>query len=113
MIAINDLIVSFGGYNLFSDVNFHVGDKDKIGLVGKNGSGKSTILKILAGLNKPTSGKVMIPASEKIGYLPQEMEHNKDKSVINETMLAFAHIDAIKEDIDAVSVQLSQRDDYN
>lgn len=112
MISINDLVVSFGGCDLFSEVNFHVGDKDKIGLVGKNGSGKSTILKILAGINKPSSGRVMIPASEKIGYLPQEMEHNKDKSVIEEAMMAFSYIDDIKSDIEKVSNELSSREDY-
>lgn len=112
MISINDLVVTFGGSDLFSEVNFHVGDRDKIGLVGKNGSGKSTILKILAGVGRPSSGKVMIPSSEKIGYLPQEMEHNKDKSVIEEAMLAFSHIDAIKEKIDNISLKLSERNDY-
>lgn len=112
MISINDLNVSFGGYDLFSDVNFHVGDKDKIGLVGKNGSGKSTILKILAGINKPSSGRVMIPSTEKIGYLPQEMEHNKDKSVIDEAMMAFSYIDKIKAEIEYISLQLAEREDY-
>lgn len=112
MISINDLNVSFGGYDLFSDVNFHVGDKDKIGLVGKNGSGKSTILKILAGINKPSSGRVMIPSTEKIGYLPQEMEHNKDKSVIDEAMMAFSYIDKIKAEIECISLQLAEREDY-
>ena len=61
MISINNLTVSFGGYSLFNDVNFHIGDKDRIGLVGKNGSGKSTILKIIAGINVPTQGTVMVP----------------------------------------------------
>ncbi len=112
MISINDLVVSFGGYDLFSEVNFHIGDKDKVGLVGKNGSGKSTILKILAGINKPSSGKVMVPASEKIGYLPQEMEHNKDKSVIDEAMMAFSFIDDIKTNIEDVSKQLLIRKDF-
>lgn len=112
MISINDLNVSFGGYDLFSDVNFHVGDKDKIGLVGKNGSGKSTILKILAGINKPSSGRVMIPSTEKIGYLPQEMEHNRDKSVIDEAMMAFSYIDKIKAEIEYISLQLAEREDY-
>lgn len=112
MISINDLNVSFGGYELFSEINFHIGDKDKIGLVGKNGSGKSTILKILAGINKPSSGKVMIPSTEKIGYLPQEMEHNKDKSVIQEAMMAFAYIERTKNEIDSVTEQLGEREDY-
>lgn len=112
MISINDLNVSFGGYDLFNDINFHVGDRDKIGLVGKNGSGKSTILKILAGINKPSSGKVMIPSTEKIGYLPQEMDHNKDKNVIDEAMMAFSYIDDIKIEIESITRQLAEREDY-
>lgn len=112
MISINNLTVSFGGYALFNDVNFHIGDKDRIGLVGKNGSGKSTILKIIAGINVPSQGTVMIPSSETIGYLPQQMEHNRDKSVIDEAMLAFAHLFEMRSDIEKVTEQLASREDY-
>lgn len=112
MISINNLTVSFGGYSLFNDVNFHIGDKDRIGLVGKNGSGKSTILKIIAGINVPTQGTVMVPSSETIGYLPQQMEHNRDKSVIDEAMIAFAHLFEMRSEIEKVTEQLASRDDY-
>ena len=112
MISINNLTVSFGGYSLFNDVNFHIGDKDRIGLVGKNGSGKSTILKIIAGINVPTQGTVMVPSSETIGYLPQQMEHNRDKSVIDEAMMAFAHLFEMRREIEKVTEQLASRDDY-
>ncbi|PKP43384.1 MAG: glycosyl transferase family 2 [Bacteroidetes bacterium HGW-Bacteroidetes-10] len=112
MISINNLTVSFGGYALFNDVNFHIGDKDRIGLVGKNGSGKSTILKIIAGLNVPTQGTVMVPSSETIGYLPQQMEHNRDKSVIDEAMLAFSHLFEMRNEMERVTGQLASREDY-
>lgn len=69
---------------MFDEINFHIGDRDKIGLVGKNGSGKSTILKIIAGINNPSSGEVLRPSSIDIGYLPQQMDHAKDKSVFDE-----------------------------
>ena len=92
MISINNLTVAYGGFTLLNDINFHISENDKIGLVGKNGAGKSTILKIICGLQHPTSGKVAVPPGIKIGYLPQIMEHHKGKSVIDETMTAFADV---------------------
>ena len=71
MISINGLTVAFGGFTLLDDINFHISENDKIGLVGKNGAGKSTILKLICGLQSPTSGKVAVPSGIKIGYLPQ------------------------------------------
>ncbi|MFA6895448.1 MAG: ATP-binding cassette domain-containing protein, partial [Bacteroidales bacterium] len=73
MISINDLTVSFGGYTLLDDINFHISDKDRVGLVGKNGAGKSTILKLIMGLQSPTSGRILMPSEITIGYLPQQM----------------------------------------
>ncbi|MBR7157019.1 MAG: ABC-F family ATP-binding cassette domain-containing protein [Bacteroidales bacterium] len=112
MISINNLTVSFGGFNLFSDVNFHISDNDRIGLVGKNGAGKSTLLKIILGINQPTSGKVMVPQGLNIGYLPQQMEHAKDKSVIDEALTAFSELYDIHAQIDSISAQLAERTDY-
>ncbi len=112
MISINNLTVSFGGFNLFSDVNFHISDNDRIGLVGKNGAGKSTLLKIILGINQPTSGKVMVPQGLNIGYLPQQMEHAKDKSVIDEALTAFSELYDIHAQIDSISAQLAERSDY-
>lgn len=112
MISINNLTVSFGGFNLFSDVNFHISDNDRIGLVGKNGAGKSTLLKIILGINQPTSGKVMVPQGLNIGYLPQQMEHAKDKSVIDEALTAFSELYDIHAKIDTISAQLAERTDY-
>ncbi|MDD2293545.1 MAG: ABC-F family ATP-binding cassette domain-containing protein, partial [Bacteroidales bacterium] len=112
MISINDLTVSFGGYTLLDDINFHISDKDRVGLVGKNGAGKSTILKLIMGLQSPTSGKVLMPSGLNIGYLPQVMEHAKDKSVIEETMTAFSELKQLNEKMDRISLELSERTDY-
>lgn len=112
MISINNLTVAFGGFTLLNDINFHINDNDKIGLVGKNGAGKSTLMKIILGLNTPTEGKVVRPAGLKIGYLPQQMEHAKDKSVIDETLTAFSELFDMQKKIEEISEQLAQRTDY-
>ncbi len=112
MISINDLTVSFGGYTLLDSINFHISDRDRIGLVGKNGAGKSTILKLIVGLENPTSGKVLKPSGVNIGYLPQIMEHSRDKTVLEETMTAFAELNALNARIDAISAELARRTDY-
>ncbi|MBQ0024864.1 MAG: ABC-F family ATP-binding cassette domain-containing protein [Bacteroidales bacterium] len=112
MISINDLTLSFGGYDLLDNISLHIGDKDKIGLVGKNGAGKSTILKLIMGLQSPTSGSILKTNGQKIGYLPQIMEHARDKSVIGEVMTVFAEIDRLNERLDRVSQLLADRTDY-
>ncbi len=112
MISINNLTVSFGGYNLFSDVNFHISDNDRIGLVGKNGAGKSTLLKIILGISNPTEGKVMVPSGLTIGYLPQQMEHAKDKTVIEEALTAFSELFELHKNIDKITAELGERTDY-
>ena len=74
MISVEGLTVEFGGFTLFDDISFVVNKKDRIALVGKNGAGKSTMLKIFAGLQSPTSGTVSVPKDVTIGYLPQHMQ---------------------------------------
>ena len=112
MISINSLTVAYGGFVLLNDINFHISENDKIGLVGKNGAGKSTILKLICGLQSPTSGKVAVPGGMKIGYLPQIMEHHKGRTVIEEAMLAFADMFALEAELEAISMELAQREDY-
>ena len=112
MISINSLTVAYGGFVLLNDINFHISENDKIGLVGKNGAGKSTILKLICGLQSPTSGKVAVPGGMKIGYLPQIMEHHKGRTVIEEAMLAFADMFALEAELEAISAELAQREDY-
>ena len=112
MISINDLTVSFGGYTLLDNINFHINDRDRIGLVGKNGAGKSTVLKLIMGLQSPTSGKILMPVGQKVGYLPQIMEHTGDLSVIDETLKAFAEFYELNAKMDSISAQLAERTDY-
>ena len=112
MISINSLTVAYGGFTLLNDINFHISENDKIGLVGKNGAGKSTILKLICGLQSPTTGKVAVPTGVKIGYLPQIMEHHRGRSVIDEAMTAFAEMFELEAELERITVELSERDDY-
>ncbi len=112
MISINSLTVAYGGFTLLNDINFHISENDKIGLVGKNGAGKSTILKLICDIQSPTSGQIVVPASVKVGYLPQIMEHSKGKSVIDETMTAFSEIFDKEKELEEVTLELSNREDY-
>ncbi len=112
MISINDLTVSFGGTTLLDNIGFHINDRDRIGLVGKNGAGKSTILKLIVGLQAPTSGKILKPSGLKIGYLPQLMEHHRGRTVLEETMTVFADHQAMEQRLEAISAELAERTDY-
>ena len=112
MISINDLTVSYGNWTLLDHINFHISESDKIGLVGKNGSGKSTLMKLICGEQNPTSGSVDKPSHINIGYLPQIMSHNKGRSVLEEAMTAFDALTELEKEMDAITVQLSERTDY-
>ena len=112
MISINSLTVSYGGFTLLNDINFHISESDKIGLVGKNGAGKSTILKLICGLQNPTVGKVAVPSGLKIGYLPQIMEHHRGRTVIDEAMTAFSDMFAMEEELERITLELGERTDY-
>ena len=112
MISINSLTVAYGGFVLLNDINFHISENDKIGLVGKNGAGKSTILKLICGLQSPTNGKVAVPNDVKIGYLPQIMEHHRGRSVIDEAMTAFSEMFDLETELEKITVELSEREDY-
>lgn len=112
MISVNNLVVAYGGFTLLNEINFHIGENDKIGLVGKNGAGKSTILKLVCGLQVPTSGHVAVPNGVKIGYLPQIMEHHRGRSVIDEAMTAFADMFALEDELEAIGNELASRQDY-
>ena len=112
MISINSLTVAYGGFTLLNDINFHISESDKIGLVGKNGAGKSTILKFICGYQTPTSGRVAVPSGIKIGYLPQIMEHHRGRTVIDEAMTAFADMFALEDELERIAVELGERTDY-
>lgn len=113
MISVNSLTVAYGGFTLLDNISFHISENDKIGLVGKNGAGKSTILKLICGLQKPVSGKVEMPSDLRIGYLPQIMEHHKGKSVIDEAMTAFSELFSLEEELNSLMELLSTREDYD
>ena len=112
MISVENLKVEFGIEPLFDHVSFAVNDRDRIALVGKNGAGKSTMLKILCGLQKPTAGTVSIPNDTKIGYLPQVMKLSDDTTVIEETRKAFAGHIKQKEMLDRMQQEMTERTDY-
>lgn len=112
MISINNLSVEFSAKSLFSNISYVINPKDKIALVGKNGAGKSTMLKIIAGLQNPTSGSVAVPKDVTIGYLPQQMKLADSTTVIEEVRQAFSHIDRMKERLDSINRELESRADY-
>lgn len=112
MISINSLTVAYGGFTLLDSIDFHFSENDKIGLVGKNGAGKSTIMKLICGLQSPTSGSVDKPNDIRIGYLPQIMEHHKGRTVMEETLTAFDRVDAIQRELDSIGESLATRTDY-
>ena len=112
MISIDDLTVAYGGFVLLDKINFHISESDKIGLVGRNGAGKSTVMKLIAGVQNPTSGRVDKPSGITIGYLPQLMEHHKGLSVMEETMTVFRETSGLQDEIDALTRELGERTDY-
>ena len=112
MISIDNLCVEFGVKPLFKNASFVINDRDRIALVGKNGAGKSTMLKILCGKQQPTSGTVAIPNETTIGYLPQVMILQDDTTVREEARKAFAGNTKLKERIDRMQEELSNRTDY-
>jgi len=112
MISIEDVTVAYGGFVLLDKINFHISETDKIGLVGKNGAGKSTILKLICGLQNPTSGRIDRPRDLSIGYLPQIMEHHRGRTVLEETMTAFSGTAEIEKEIASVTKELETRTDY-
>lgn len=112
MISINNLSVEFSAKSLFDNINYVINPRDKIALVGKNGAGKSTMLKIIAGLQRPTSGTVSVPRDVTIGYLPQQMQISDTVSLIEEASKAFAHFDEMKDRLQRLNDELAARDDY-
>ena len=112
MFSVENLKVEFGARPLFHDVSYVVGDKDRIALVGKNGAGKSTMLKIIAGLQQPTSGTVSIPKEMTIGYLPQVMKLADTRTVRQEAETAFEDIHKLKAEVEHLNNQMVERTDY-
>lgn len=112
MLAINNLSVQFTGTNLFENVTFNIADHDRVGLVGKNGAGKSTLLKILCGWQQPETGSLVIASGQTVGYLPQEMVPDSTRTVLNEALTAFSHIDELTDMQQRLTDEIASRTDY-
>lgn len=112
MISVDKLTIRFGGVTLFNDISYVVNPKDRIALVGKNGAGKSTMLKVFAGIQAPSSGNVSVPKDVTIGYLPQHMIHDDGVTVMEEAEKAFSDIFKLQQEIEKMTLELADRTDY-
>jgi len=112
MVSVQNISVSFGSFDLLTDISFLINDQDRIGLAGKNGAGKSTLLKIISGLQSPTSGQIDMSKEVTIGYLPQQMKVDDTTTVINETITAFSELISLSEEIEYCSSEIARREDY-
>jgi len=112
MISLSNVNLFFGADALFEDVSFLINRTDRIGLTGRNGAGKSTILKIIKGFIQPTGGQISIPRDATIGYLPQEFHHTSQLSILEETQKAFEQVVILQQKIEDINIQLATRDDY-
>jgi ATP-binding cassette subfamily F protein 3 len=112
MVSVQDISVSFGSFDLLTNISFLINEQDRIGLAGKNGAGKSTLLKIIAGLQNPSSGQIDMPKDITIGYLPQQMRVDDTTTVLNETVTAFSELIGLSEEIEFCSSEIARREDY-
>jgi ATP-binding cassette subfamily F protein 3 len=112
MLHLQSLGVHFGDRTLFSGIDLAIGAKDRIGLVGRNGAGKSTLLKIIAGIQVPSEGSVHTPKEYRIGYLPQEMEHDEEATVLQVAMQAFDEVNRLEAALEAMTKEIAERTDY-
>jgi ATP-binding cassette subfamily F protein 3 len=112
MISVNSVTVSFGGYDLFDNVSYLVNPKDRIGLAGKNGAGKSTMLKLLAGQQNPSKGEISKPNDFRIGYLPQDMIHQQGRTVFEEAATAYEEMQKLEARLAVITTELETRTDY-
>jgi ATP-binding cassette subfamily F protein 3 len=112
MLNVQNISIHFAGRYLFDNVSIAVGEDDKIGLIGRNGTGKSTMLKLICGLESPESGKISLPNGYKIGYLPQEIKTESTKSIYEEAESALDDLKRLEEDINGYSKELNERTDY-
>jgi ATP-binding cassette subfamily F protein 3 len=112
MISVDQLVVSFGGFELFKGISLLVSPKDRIGLVGKNGAGKSTLLKILAGHQQPNEGVVSVPSDVRLGYLPQHMIITDGRTVFDEAITSFEEILNLERRIEEINHEIATRTDY-
>ena len=112
MISVDKVTIRFGGFTLFDGISFQVNAGDRIGLVGRNGAGKTTLLNLIAGSQQPDEGTVVCSEDITIGYLPQQMKHRGNKSLIDETRQAFRPVLEMEKEIDRLNALLAERTDY-
>ena len=112
MLTVQQLSVAFGGDVLFDTISFRIGGGDRIGLIGKNGAGKSTMLRVLAQQQELTSGQLAYEKNTSIGYLPQDVEHNTGKTVLEEAYTAFPRLQTIEQELQHINHNLDTRTDY-
>ena len=112
MLNLTNITVSFGGRDLYKNISFQINPKDKIGVVGKNGAGKSTMLKLIIGEHKPTSGSINRPNSLTVGYLPQELNVSTNENILNEVLKANKKLLQINFRLDEINKEITTRTDY-
>ena len=112
MITLSDIYIQYGNRILLDRVTFVIGDRDKVGLVGRNGAGKSTLLKIIAKYQRPDEGSISMPADRSIGFLHQDMDVPKGKTVLEETLTAFAEVRRIELELERANHEMAERTDY-
>ena len=112
MVGVNELTVNFGERYLFNSISFIINKNDRIGLVGKNGAGKSSLLKIIAGESESDGGNISMPVDFKVGYLPQDMDFAYGNTVMEEAKSVFKEVNSINDKIDEINHQLATREDY-
>jgi len=113
MVSVQDISVSFGSFDLLSNISFLINDQDRIGLTGKNGAGKSTLLEVISGIQSPSKGLVDMSKEVTIGYLPQQMTVDDTTTVMNETLTAFAGLASLSEEIERCSREIADRNDFH
>ncbi|MFK7809762.1 MAG: ATP-binding cassette domain-containing protein, partial [Saprospiraceae bacterium] len=112
MIVANELFIKYGDRVLLNNISFTILPGDKVGLVGRNGAGKSTILKLIAGQAGTDSGSISRPGTSSLGFLQQHMVLPEGKSVMDETLSAFSEVNQLEEQIEKLNVELTERTDY-
>ncbi len=112
MVSIDNVTVSFGGWDLFKEISLLINPRDRIGLVGKNGAGKTTLLKVIMGMQPPTSGVVTMSGDTTLGYLPQQMKVHDTTTLVEETAKAFEEVLHLEREMERLTAEIAQREDY-
>ena len=112
MVSIDNVTVSFGGWDLFKDISLLINPRDRIGLVGKNGAGKTTLLKVIMGLQPPTTGAITMSGDTSLGYLPQQMKVHDTTTLVEETAKAFEEVLTLEAEMERLTAQIASREDY-